>query len=857
MKSALSERYSGVVASAATRRPPFIRALLTNVAGLLLVLSIALLATVAWNDVSSTRRAAQDEITGALDRVTERITLLTRAAEMTAGSLERAARMSPVASATLRQTIESSLAAFEQRPELSYIGLVLPATGEYGNLERTDDGTVLLWLFPGTRKTDPVVRTFALTGRGFVLRDQHAADGYDPRLRPFYRAAVTAPARGTWMPVYQWVVHSSHSEPLWGFSYVKALRNDTGQLLGVLDADFDMPALNRILRQLGTEYGATVQLVELGATPLLIGDPSLTRVPVPAPAELRQLANRTGNGGDTVVKRTTLHGRERWVAARRVQLPGGGSWLIVTSKAAPLIAPALRRQLFEVFGMGVSLGAVLLLALMRMARRFGRPLAALEQHVERIEKFGLGAARDTVDGGFRETQRLARAFDRMAAALRHRESRLRHLALHDELTGLPNRNSVPDLIAADIDHARRVGHRVALFYIDLDRFKTINDGYGHAFGDAVLKAASQRLAELVRSGDTLARHGGDEFLVLMNGIHSTDDARAIASQLIASLDRPLTVQDRQISLSGSIGVSIFPQDGETAADLIRHADMAMFRAKNLGRNNCQFFSQALSAETLLRTRLETQLRSAIESGSLSLLYQPKVRLADGHISGCEALLRWRHPELGQVSPAVFIPIAEESGLILPLSDWVLKTACTQARHWLGAGLPAVRVAVNISARQFLQQDVAAWALRTLDQAGVPPSCLELELTESVLAQDLDKVTTTFNILRAAGVTIAIDDFGTGHSSLSYLKRFRVDTLKIDQSFVHGMLDVAEDSTIVRAVITLAHNLGYRVIAEGVDSQPRCDFLREHGCDEIQGYWFSEPVSAAQFTALLRSGQRLR
>ena len=855
MKTAISETYSGAVAPVAVRQPPFIRALLTNVAGLLLVLSIALLATMAWNDVSSTRLTAQDEITGDLDRVTERIVLLTRAAEMTAGSLERAARVAPLTSATLRPAIEGSLAAFEQRPELSYIGLVLPATGEYGNLERTDDGTVLLWLFPGTRKVDPVVRTFVLTDRGFVLRDQHPADGYDPRQRPFYQAALAASSHGTWMRPYQWLIHSSHSEPLWGFSYVKALYDNAGQLQGVLDADFDMPALNRLLRQLGSEYGTTIQLVELGPTPLLIGDPTLTRTPLPAPADLLQLANHTGNGGDITVKRTTLRGTERWVAARRILLPGGGSWLVVTSKAAPLIAPALRRQLLEVFAMGLSLGAVLLLALMRMARRFGRPLMALEQHVERIEKFGLGAARDTADGGFLETQRLARAFDRMAAALRHREARLRHLALHDDLTGLPNRNSVPDLIAADIDHARRVGQRMALFYIDLDRFKTINDGFGHAFGDAVLKATSQRLAELVRSGDTVARYGGDEFLILMNGIHGVEDARVIANQLIANLDRPLPVLERQISLSGSIGVSLFPQDGESAEDLILHANMAMRRAKGLGRNTCQFFSHGLSEQTRLRTQLETQLRSAIESGSLTLVYQPKLRLADGRISGCEALLRWQHPQLGPVSPAVFIPVAEESGLILQLSDWVLKNACAQARRWLDAGLPPIRIAVNISARQFLQQDVAAWTLQALNQAGVPATCLELELTESVLAQDLDKVTATFNILRAAGVTIAIDDFGTGHSSLSYLKRLRVDSLKIDQTFVQGMPDVAEDRTIVCAVIALAHNLGYHVIAEGVDSQQRCDLLREQGCDEIQGYWFSKPVPPEQLEALLRADQR--
>ncbi len=438
---------------------------------------------------------------------------------------------------------------------------------------------------------------------------------------------------------------------------------------------------------------------------------------------------------------------------------------------------------------------------------------------------------------------------------RRAEHRIQYLATHDDLTGLPNRNLIQDRIEQAIVHARRTDRPLALLYLDLDRFKVINDGYGHPFGDAVLKVAAQRLADLVREGDTVSRQGGDEFLILLADLRSVDDAFRIAEKIIDHLYRPVQVQGRVVHLSGSIGVSVFPRDGETADALIRNADVAMYRAKDLGRNTYQLFTREMSEETLRRVELETGLRNAVSAGQLHLAYQPKVNVASGQITGCEALLRWHHPELGPVPPDRFIPIAEDSGLIVPIGDWALRTACTQGKAWLDAGLPPVTIAVNLSARQFLQQDVVRWVLRTLDETGLPPGHLELELTESLIAQNTEKVIVTIAELKAAGVKLSIDDFGTGYSSLSYLRRFRVDTLKIDRSFVRNMLTEPEDATIVLAVIALARNLNFKVIAEGVETEQHLRFLHNNGCEEMQGYYFGRPVPAVEFEGILREGGR--
>jgi diguanylate cyclase (GGDEF)-like protein/PAS domain S-box-containing protein len=436
------------------------------------------------------------------------------------------------------------------------------------------------------------------------------------------------------------------------------------------------------------------------------------------------------------------------------------------------------------------------------------------------------------------------------------EAHIEYLATHDALTGLPNHNLMNDRLTQAMAHVRRAGGVLAILYLDLDRFKVINDGFGHPFGDAVIRAVGERLKAVVRDGDTVARQSGDEFLLLLNDLRKSADVYVVAQKALDAFAKPLALQGREVHVAASIGISVYPQDGQTADALIENADAAMYRAKKLGGNTCQFFTREMSDETKRRVDLETQLRLAIARNQLHLAYQPKVEVASGRIIGCEALLRWTHPALGPISPAQFIPIAEESGQIVPIGDWVLRTAAAQNKTWLDTGLPPIVVSVNISARQFQQQDVAAWVLGALRETGLAPERLELELTESLIAQDVEQAIHAINQLKSAGVKLSIDDFGTGYSNLGNLKRFRVDTLKIDQSFVRDILTDADDASIALAVISLAHSLRMRVLAEGVETAEQFEFLRLNGCDEIQGYYFSKPVSADELAAMLQAGKRL-
>ena len=433
------------------------------------------------------------------------------------------------------------------------------------------------------------------------------------------------------------------------------------------------------------------------------------------------------------------------------------------------------------------------------------------------------------------------------------EERIEHLATHDELTGLPNRTLIRDRIAQGLARARREGTGLALMFLDLDRFKVVNDGYGHPFGDALLKAAAERLRELVREGDTVARLGGDEFLVLLPDLRRSADAYVVAQKILDAFSGGVRVSGRDIHVGTSIGVALFPQDGHDVDALITNADVAMYRAKDLGGGMYQFFNSEMSRETMRRVELETQLRSALARHEMHLRYQPKVDIASGRITGCEALVRWNHGTLGMVAPSLFIPVAEESGLIVPIGDWVLRTACVQNKEWHDAGLAPISVAVNLSARQFLRQDVVSWVMDTLQSTQLPPHLLELELTESLIAEDPDKVAATIRELKQHGVRFSIDDFGTGYSSLSYLKRFAVDSLKIDQSFVKNVGSAPDDEAISLAVISLAHSLRLKVIAEGVETAEQRDFLWRNGCDEIQGYFYSTPLPGREFTSILRDG----
>ncbi len=432
-----------------------------------------------------------------------------------------------------------------------------------------------------------------------------------------------------------------------------------------------------------------------------------------------------------------------------------------------------------------------------------------------------------------------------------KESRLNYLAYYDVLTGLPNRTLFQDRLDQALTSANRREGRLALLLIDLDDFKHINDSLGHHAGDLLLQQLATRLAGSLREGDTVARIGGDEFVSILSNVASEEDASVVTQKILKLAAEPYTIDGHELFVTCSIGISFYPKDGEDAETLLQHADAALYRAKKQGGNNAQFCTAEMNAKALQRLTLENELRHALKRQEFLLHYQPRVNLHSGEITGMEALVRWQHPKQGLlIPPGGFIPVAEDSGLIVPLGAWVLHTACAQNKAWQTAGFKPVCVAVNLSARQFRQQDLVELVTRTLQETGLDAAYLELELTESMVMQDVETTIVTLTRLKEVGVKFSIDDFGTGYSSLSYLKRFPIDFLKIDQSFVRDLNTDPDDAAIVKAIISMAHDLGLKVIAEGVETQEQKSFLQLGHCDEMQGYLFSKPVPAKELELLL-------
>jgi diguanylate cyclase (GGDEF)-like protein len=429
-------------------------------------------------------------------------------------------------------------------------------------------------------------------------------------------------------------------------------------------------------------------------------------------------------------------------------------------------------------------------------------------------------------------------------------AQMSYMAEHDFLTGLPNRSLLTDRLAQSIGLARRHGKNVALMYLDLDHFKHINDSLGHAVGDQLLQSIAKRLQECVRHSDTVCRQGGDEFVVLLSELNHAEDAALSAEKIIESLLAPHRILEHDLDITASIGISIFPNDGEDAETLIKSADTAMYHAKENGRNNYQFFSRDMTLRAVERQAIESDLRRALERQEFVLHYQPKINLETGAITGVEALVRWRHPNRGLLLPVHFISIAEDCGLIVPIGRWVLREACTQAKAWLDAGLPPVGMAVNISAVEFRSKGFLESIFSILADTRLEPRYLELELTESVLMRNTASATSLLHSLKRIGVRLAVDDFGTGYSSLSYLKQFPIDTLKIDQSFVHDVAANADDATILSAVISMGRGRQQRVIAEGIETWTQLAFLQSQHCNEGQGYYFRSPMPAEDFGQLL-------
>jgi diguanylate cyclase (GGDEF)-like protein/PAS domain S-box-containing protein len=435
------------------------------------------------------------------------------------------------------------------------------------------------------------------------------------------------------------------------------------------------------------------------------------------------------------------------------------------------------------------------------------------------------------------------------------EQQIEYQAYHDALTGLANRRLFQEHLSLALALAQRRNSAVAVLFLDLDHFKTINDSLGHTIGDELLREIARRLKAAVREGDTVARVGGDEFTIVLQEVARADAAASVAQKVLHTIAEPMEIAGHRLYITTSIGITLFPNDGDDAETLLKNADTAMYRAKAAGRNAYQMATRELSRSTHDRMTLESGLHRALEQGEFELLYQPQVEIDEQEtvIVGMEALLRWNHPERGVIAPEHFIGLAEDRGLILPIGDWVLREACRAAKRFHDHGFPRFRVAVNLSARQFRDPSLLSTVESAIQESGIDARTLELEITETVAMEDVELTMSALMEFRKRGVTIAIDDFGTGHSSLSYLKRFPIDALKIDKGFVLDLPDKFEDAAIVSSVIQLANGLGLRVIAEGVEKREQLDFLRDAGCRELQGFYFSYPVKLEEVERLLAQG----
>lgn len=430
------------------------------------------------------------------------------------------------------------------------------------------------------------------------------------------------------------------------------------------------------------------------------------------------------------------------------------------------------------------------------------------------------------------------------------EQQLEHQATHDDLTGLANRLLLKDRLEQAILYAQRSNRFVAVLLLDLDRFKRVNDSLGHSIGDKLLCEVGRQLSSLVRETDTVARFGGDEFVVMLSELAQLNDIQPIAEKILRAIAVPKTIEEREITLTASMGISTYPTDGNDITSLLSRADIAMYKAKNLS-NQLTFYTDGMDNKILEALELEGSLRQAQERGEFKLYYQPKVDLKTARIFGCEALLRWQHPQRGMIPPGQFIPLAEETGLIVSIGTWVLKEACRQNLEWQAAGLPPLCVAVNLSARQFQQEDLVEQIREVLNASGLDPALLEIELTESMIVDDPLAATNILRQLKQLGVTLSLDDFGTGYSSLNYLRRFPVDALKIDQSFIQDVGEDPSGASVITSIIDIAHNLNLSAIAEGVETREHVDFLLANNCDSIQGYYFSKPLPADEFAQFVQ------
>jgi len=523
----------------------------------------------------------------------------------------------------------------------------------------------------------------------------------------------------------------------------------------------------------------------------------------------------------------------------------------VYDDVTPFLARIERMQWLVVVGVFVMLCVLygVLFVIVRHAdgviQRQYRQRDAAERALKRAQR----TLEQRVEQRTLELARVNAGLQAEVAERRLADQRVVHMAHHDALTGLPNRTLFADRVGQAIARAHRRDGKIAVLFLDLDRFKNVNDSLGHAIGDLLLTAVAERLTHCLRDEDTAARLGGDEFIISLPDVADAGEAARVAARILAELAKPFTIADHQLHADGSIGIALYPADGDSAETLMRNADTAMYHAKESGRANYQFFSAQMTERVSRRLSTETDLRRALEHGEFALHYQPLIDLGASRVSGAEALLRWPQNEHRLMSPAEFIPIAEDTGLIIPLGEWVLLEACSQAQAWQ-ARHPGLRIAVNLSARQFRQKDLIGMIERVLGETGLAPTLLELELTESMLMHHAEETVGILTRLDEMGVRLAIDDFGTGYSSLSYLKRFPIHSLKVDRSFVRDISTDPDDAAIVTAIVAMARSLNLDVTAEGVETEEQATFLRSLACHQAQGYYFGRPMPAQEFAARL-------
>ena len=504
--------------------------------------------------------------------------------------------------------------------------------------------------------------------------------------------------------------------------------------------------------------------------------------------------------------------------------------------------------LLAMTGVGVVMGAG---SAIMLTRGIVKPIEALTEGTDAIGQGNL-EHRIAIHSDD-ELGRLASAFNRMAENRQQTEETLRNLAHHDPLTQLPNRALFHERLTEALDTGGRVNRMVAVHFLDLDHFKDVNDTLGHPAGDLLLQQVSERLKACLRKSDTVARLGGDEFAVIQTNLVDDSGITVLAERMVEALTTPFDLADERVNTGTSIGITVFPQDGTVADNLLKNADQALYRAKQEGRAGYRMFDPNMNAEIQARKALEVDLREALDSeDQIFLTYQPQIEIATGRIAGVEALVRWRHPVRGMVSPGEFIPVAEQTRLISQITEIVLRAACRQGKAWRDAGLPDMRVSVNLSPADFKRPDVVDMITGILDDTGFDAHSLELEITEGMVMSGVEEVIETLHKLHAIGVELAIDDFGTGFSSMSYLKKFPVDRLKIDQSFMRGIENNVEDRSITKAIIKLGHSLGLKVIAEGVETEEQLEFLRIRHCQEAQGYLISRPIEADEFAVFVKN-----